>query len=241
MDIKKSNLSVIALTAFIFFLPFGAVAENAKKASDTADNEYSPVIGLEIFRICARCHTSEGWGSKDGIHPQIAGQHKEVLIKQIIDIREGQRENPSMFPFSLHESIGGEQELNDVANYVSMLPMTPDNGQGPWAEGTPEYEEGEKLYKDNCVKCHGETGEGNVALLSPRIQGQHYQYMARQFDWIRDGKRTNANHEMMGQVKSFSDDDMQKVINYVSRLPVPGNLLAPSADWENPDFKIKNN
>ena len=60
--------------------------------------------------------------------------------------------------------------------------------------------------------------------------------MLRQFEWIRDGKRRNANPDMMKQIASFSNEDMQAVINYVSRLPVPQQDLAPSADWINPDF-----
>jgi len=38
------------------------------------------------------------------------------------------------------------------------------------------------------------------------------------------------------QIKGFTDKDMQMVINYVSRIPVPKEDLAPSADWLNPDF-----
>jgi hypothetical protein len=61
--------------------------------------------------------------------------------------------------------------------------------------------------------------------------------MVRQFEWIRDGKRRNANPDMVAQIKSFTDKDMQMVINYVSWHPVPKDQLAPSADWTNPDFK----
>ncbi|RLW67438.1 MAG: cytochrome C, partial [gamma proteobacterium symbiont of Stewartia floridana] len=49
-------------------------------------------------------------------------------------------------------------------------------------------------------------------------------------------KRRNANPEMVEQIKNFSDKDMQMVINYVSRLQVPKELLAPSKDWQNPDY-----
>ena len=42
--------------------------------------------------------------------------------------------------------------------------------------------------------------------------------------------------EMIEQIKNFSDKDMQMVINYTSRIPVPAEDLAPSADWLNPDF-----
>ena len=60
--------------------------------------------------------------------------------------------------------------------------------------------------------------------------------MLRQFEWIRDGKRRNANPDMVKQIKAFSDKDMQMVINYTSRVPVPKEDLAPSKDWLNPDF-----
>jgi len=104
-------------------------------------------------------------------------------------------------------------------------------------EGAPEYAQGEKLYKDNCVRCHGETGMGDVEKFYPRINGQHFNYMLRQFEWIRDGKRRNSNPEMVEQIKNFTDQDMKLVINYVSQQPVPADQLAESADWQNPDFK----
>jgi cytochrome c553 len=238
MRINYYYSRVFLLAAFLLSVPFYAIAENAEDGEGTGEAgvDYNSDIALEIFRVCARCHTPEGWGSKDGLHPQIAGQHKEVLVKQILDIRNGLRDNPTMFPFSLHESIGGNQELSDVATYISLLPMTPDNGKGPWSQGSSEYNMGEKLYKKNCMQCHGATGEGDVSRLAPRIHGQHYQYMLRQFGWIRDGKRTNANHGMIGKIKSFSDEDIRYVINYVSRIPVPAKQLAPSVEWGNPDF-----
>ena len=80
------------------------------------------------------------------------------------------------------------------------------------------------------------TARGKIEEYYPRIEGQHYLYMLRQFEWIRDGKRRNANPEMVEQIRNFSDKDMQMVINYVSRIPVDPADLAPSADWLNPDF-----
>ncbi len=184
---------------------------------------------------------------KDGTFPQLAGQHRTVLIKQLADIRTKNRDNPTMYPFALDDQIlsvagykPGEikpaQLVADVTDYISKLPMNPENGKGPWAEGIAEYEQGKKLYKDNCVECHGENGEGSAEKFYPRIHGQHYAYMLRQFEWIRDGKRRNANPDMVKQIKGFSDKDMQMVINYVSRAPVPTKDLAPSAEWLNPDF-----
>ena len=193
--------------------------------------------GMDVFEVCSACHLPEGWGTEDGTFPQLAGQHRSVLIKQLADIRARNRDNPTMYPFALPESIGDEQALADVTAYIASLPMNPDWGKGPWPAGTAEYEKGKQLFQDNCVKCHGPEGMGDPEKYFPRINGQHFKYMLRQFEWIRDGKRRNANPDMVAQVKNFSDADMKQVINYVSQIPVPKDQLAPSKDWKNPDFK----
>lgn len=188
--------------------------------------------GMEVYEVCAACHLTEGWGTKDGTFPMLAGQHKGVLIKQLADIRARNRDNPTMYPFALPESIGDAQALADVVAYIGTIPMNPEPGLG---DGT-DLALGKKLYTDNCVKCHGDNGQGDTVKLYPRIQGQHYKYMLRQFEWIRDGKRRNANPDMVKQIKNFSDKDMAAVIDYVSRQKPPKKDLAPSAKWLNPDF-----
>jgi cytochrome c553 len=192
--------------------------------------------GIDVYEVCSACHLPEGWGLPDGTFPQLAGQHRGVLIKQLADIRALNRDNPTMYPFALPESIGDAQAIADVVAYIEQLPMNPEPGRGPWEPGSDHFESGKKLYADNCVKCHGETGMGDPVKFYPRINGQHYNYMLRQFEWIRDGKRRNANPDMVKQIKGFSDKDMKMVINYVSRIPVPKEKLAPSKDWLNPDY-----
>ena len=222
----------------------GAYAAGGERKWDTHAGEIDDAMqlkgdkvnGLDVYEVCSACHMPEGWGTEDGTFPQLAGQHRNVLIKQLSDIRALNRDNPTMYPFALPRTIGDTQAIADVVDYIETIPMNPNNGKGQWAEGTPEFKQGKKLYKDNCVKCHGENGEGMADKFYPKIQGQHYKYMLRQFEWIRDGKRRNANPDMVEQIKNFTDKDMQMVINYTSRIPVPKKDLAPSADWKNPDF-----
>jgi cytochrome c553 len=243
--LKNSNYTKIAALILTGIMSIG-IANAAEQKHEwmsesgerlkALDLEGNVENGLDIYEVCSACHLPEGWGSKDGTFPQIAGQLKNVIIKQLADIREGNRDNPTMYPFALPESIGDAQALADVALYMERLLMNPENGKGEWTEGTPEFAEGEKLYADNCVKCHGDHGQGELENYYPRLEGQHYLYMLRQFEWIRDGKRRNANPEMIDQIKDFSDKEMKMVINYVSRIPVNPAELAPSADWLNPDF-----
>lgn len=208
----------------------GGEQEDALKLEPDLEN------GMEVYEVCSACHLPEGWGMPEGTFPQLAGQHRGVMIKQLADIRAQNRDNPTMYPFALPESIGDAQALADVVAYIEKLPMNPAYGKGPWGPDSEEFAKGEKLYKDNCVRCHGETGLGDIEKFYPRINGQHYNYMLRQFEWIRDGKRRNANPEMVDQIKIFSDDDMKMVINYVTQVPVPKEDLAESSDWQNPDF-----
>ena len=235
--IKSRQLAVLLLLSGLTWQT-GALAwnEGGGEQDEALNLEPDHENGIEVFEVCAACHLTEGWGMKDGTFPQLAGQHREVLIKQLADIRALNRDNPTMYPFALPEAIGGSQAIADVAGYIEKLPMNPENGKGPFDEGTPEFAKGKQLYEENCVKCHGEIGEGDKEKYYPRLAGQHYNYMIRQFEWIRDGKRRNANPDMVEQINGFTDDDMKAVINYTSRIPVPEQDLAPSADWLNPDF-----
>ena len=196
--------------------------------------------GIAVYEVCSACHLPEGWGTQDGTFPQLAGQPANVIIKQLADIRAKNRDNPTMYPFALPKEIknaapevgGGPYAIAAVAAYITNIPMNPANGVGPGID----LEHGKKLYKENCVRCHGENGEGHNVEHYPLIQGQHFKYLIRQFEWIRDGKRRNANPDMIKQINGFSDRDMSAVIDYVSRLKPPKEKLAPSADWINPDF-----
>jgi cytochrome c553 len=204
-----------------------AAAQELEKALQLTPN---PERGKEIFLMCAVCHQPEGWGTPDGNYPQVAGQHYPVIIKQMADIRARNRDTPTMLPFTMLKFLD-LQEIANVAAYLSQLPMNPNNSVGP---GT-DLEKGERLYREYCTDCHGERGEGVADEYMPLLQGQHYPYLVRQFEWIAQGKRRNADPDMIEQIKGFSPEDIHAIMDYVSRLsPPPERLAAP--DWQNPDF-----
>ncbi|MDJ0807182.1 MAG: c-type cytochrome [Gammaproteobacteria bacterium] len=187
--------------------------------------------GKRVYKICAVCHAPEGWGMENGAYPQIAGQLNTVIIKQLADIRARNRDNPTMRPFTTASLMGGTQELADVAAYIAKLPMTPYNGKGP---GT-DLELGARLYEENCTECHGKNGEGDREEHIPAIYGQHYHYLVRQFEWIKTGRRRNADSKMVKQIRRFRHRDVLAVMDYTSRLQPPAEKLAKDG-WTNPDF-----
>lgn len=204
-----------------------AMAELEKALSLEGDHER----GLALYRECAGCHLPEGWGLSNGTVPQIAGQHRSVVVKQLADIRAGNRDAVLMIPYASADAIGGPQGVADVAAYIDSLEITTNTGKGPG----DDLELGRKLYAEHCSRCHGARGEGKPEIYAPRIQSQHYRYLVRQFEWIRDGKRRNANAEMVQQIQSFGDEETHAVLDYVSRLEPPPELQAPPG-WRNPDF-----
>jgi cytochrome c553 len=186
--------------------------------------------GRKVYLLCAVCHQPEGWGSRDGEYPQIAGQHSSVIIKQMADIRARNRDNPTMFPFTLLDHLS-LQQIADVSAYIAQFPMAPGNGVG----SGDDLEHGKRLYVKHCTECHGDSGQGVAEDHMPLIQGQHYLYLVRQFEWIRDGKRRNADPEMVEQIKFFTDRDVAAVMDYTSRLRPPPQRVAEQ-DYQNPDF-----
>lgn len=192
--------------------------------------------GKSTFGVCARCHLPEAWGNADGTFPQLAGQHVNVLMKQLLDIRNGIRHSSLMYPFVQQRTIGGYQEMSNVVAYISTLPMNPSHSKGPWSKGSDKYKQGQALYQQHCRICHGENGEGNNELVYPKLQGQHFQYMSQQVARIKDGLR-KVNPVMQAVLQNLDYEQLDKAINYASYFEVPEKDLAESISWRNPDFK----
>lgn len=176
-----------------------------------------PLRGELSFEVCMGCHDEAAVGEPDGSYPRLAGQHATVLIKQLTDVRAGQRDNPKMYPYAA-DHVLAPQEIADLAVYLQGLPVPPDNGHGPGQA----LERGKALYQAECETCHGAAGGGEAAKFYPRVSGQHFRYLLREAKMIRDGQRRNANPEMVKSVKNLSDADLEAVSDYMSRLPVGG-------------------
>ncbi|HJL86040.1 MAG: c-type cytochrome [SAR324 cluster bacterium] len=224
---EKSNLTSTAE----FGGKWGTKVEEAIKALKLQGNIEDGQIIYE--EICEACHQPGGNGDPAGNFPQLAGQQSTVVIKQIADIRAGNRDNPTMYPFANIEALraatedifdeekDGPQTLADVAAFIQTLPMS-SSIKGPGND----LEHGEKVYAENCVRCHGDHGQGSFKNYYPVIAGQNYHYLMRQFRWIKEGKRRNANPEMVEQIARFTERDMLAVMDWVSR-----QKLQPG-DWD---------
>jgi len=169
--------------------------------------------GKTAYKICKGCHKADGSGLAGADYPQLAGQHASVIIKEMLDIRAGRRDNPRMYPFS-GEWIVSAEDIADIAAYLNQLPVIDSNGKG----SGKNLALGKSLYDKDCASCHGGNGEGDAGKFYPRVAGQHYEYLLRETRESRDLGRRNANPEMVKVLKSYTDTDIEAASDYMARL-----------------------
>ncbi|MFA6441166.1 MAG: c-type cytochrome [Sterolibacterium sp.] len=174
-----------------------------------------PLRGKEAFRGCRGCHKPDAAGVTDGTYPRLTGQHASVILKQVTEVRAGVRINPKMEPFSSDHAVS-PQEIADIAVFLASAESTRENGKG-----TGDFQaRGKRLYEDGrCVKCHGRNGEGNGDNFYPVIAAQHYGYLKREMAYIQKGIRGNSHPEMVKAIKHYTDEDIEAMADYLSRLP----------------------
>lgn len=232
------SIASLAVTAVVFSQT--CLAEEPEMKTKKYPEEFEQAIllqsnlenGKKLFQTCATCHGPEGWGTRTGSYPQIAGQLRSVIIKQLADFRAGNRDNPIMRAFTSPKALGDAQAIADVAGYIANLPMTTDTDKGPVAAS---IEEGKKIYSDKCAQCHGDNAEGDPKDHVPALHAQHYAYLKRQFDWIRTGRRRNADEKMTKQIQDMHLREEMHVLAFTASTKPPKEKIAEPG-WTNPDF-----
>ncbi len=167
---------------------------------------------------CAACHGADG-NSLAPTFPKIAGQGERYLIKQIKDIRDGNRQVPSMAPFVTGLS---DTDIADLAAYFST--------QVPTTGGAKEelVELGQRIYRAGieskgvpaCLACHGPDGKGIEAAGFPRLAGQHDAYTQTQLTAFSMNQRTNdGDTRMMRDIAyRLHTTEIEAVSSYIQGL-----------------------
>ncbi len=167
---------------------------------------------------CAACHGADG-NSLAPTFPKIAGQGERYLIKQIKDIRDGDRQVPSMGPFVTGLS---DTDIADLAAYFSA--------QVPTTGGAKEelVELGQRIYRAGieskgvpaCLACHGPDGKGIEAAGFPYLAGQHDAYTQAQLTAFSMNQRTNdGDTRMMRDIAyRLHTTEIEAVSSYIQGL-----------------------
>jgi cytochrome c553 len=106
------------------------------------------------------------------------------------------------------------KQLSVVALVVSSLLVSSSFAANAEAEKSPpavEKSATENTVQTVCAACHGADGNSAISL-NPKLAGQHPEYLLKQLNNFKEGKR--ANPVMAGIVANLSADDMKNLAAY---------------------------
>ena len=175
------------------------------------------VAGKTKAATCGACHGADG-NSLAPNFPKIAGQGERYLVKQITEIKNGDRQVPEMMGFVLGLS---ETDIADIAAYYSSQPA------GGGAADPALVEAGKRIFLGGneatgvpaCIACHSADGKGMEAAGFPRIAGQHAAYTEKQLKDFYSAKRTNDASNVMRDIASrMHMDEIKAVSSYIQGL-----------------------
>jgi cytochrome c553 len=170
--------------------------------------------GSRLYAPCGVCHAPQAWGSMDGAIPNLAGQQRRYLEKQLAVFRSGARVDPTMQVVAAHSTFGNQHDIVALANYLADLDPNPQpvNGSGE------HLRVGQELYTHSCAACHGADGRGQSGNRVPRIAGQHYPYLRRQIEAAAGLHKDLAPPEMTSALRGMRLQEKDALADYISRL-----------------------
>ena len=181
---------------------------------------YAGPAQIESYYSCRSCHGDDGLGSPAINAPRIAGQLEGYIARQLANYRDGIRgahpDDTYGRQMALMASGLDSAKITELASFISAL--------SSWeSTGEPVQSADSALYQP-CAACHGTKGEGNAALLSPRIGGMDARYIATQLRHFRDGIRGTSPSDAPGQTMraalpaSLDDASIETLARYIARM-----------------------
>ena len=84
----------------------------------------------------------------------------------------------------------------------------------------PDLAKGEASYAAVCAACHAADGN-STTVANPKLAQQHPEYLTKQLQEFKSGKRANAI--MSGMVATLTDDDMRNISAWLAtKQATPG-------------------
>lgn len=193
-----------------------AVSSGAVRAADVSP-EFERVAHQLAETTCANCHGVSG-RSISPTFPILAAQNAPYLQAQLRAFRDQTRGDPDALTYMW----GMASQLSDATiealsiYYAAQPPSRAKTGEAKlMARGKQIFEEGVASQGiPACATCHGPQARGND--MSPRLAGQHADYLIRQALVIQSALR--AAPVMHDVIKDLSQDQMRAVATYLESL-----------------------
>ena len=170
------------------------------------------------LQTCFGCHGNLGQ-STTSMFPKLAAQTSEYISNQLTAFHDQTRKDDDaqtfMWPVA---AVLSSSDIASLANYFSSQPADTHHEDGNAAK----IAKGKDIFNNGipaknvfaCSMCHGANGQGNQSF--PRLAGQFSEYISKQLNYFKSGKR--ANDTMSPFAQQMSDEDIEDVSEFVNTL-----------------------
>lgn len=172
-----------------------------------AQSKGDPARGAEKAKACAACH---GTAERDPLPmtPWLAGQLDEVIVLQLVLIREGLREVPQMA--NLLDKVTDTDFFDIAAYYARQTPARSASKPDPARRA-----HGAELARQmGCGSCHMDDFSGQKQV--PRIANQREDYLVSALKAYRENKRVPPDTSMLGIMGQAKDDDIAALAHFLA-------------------------
>ncbi len=183
---------------------FSTIVSAGVSFAITAVSAYSADDIEAKAQACAACHGQNSVPTDPKTIPNIWGQEKSYLVKQLHDYRSGDRDDPIMSPIAKGLA---QEDLRKIAAYFAAKSWPAQRA----AAATPSPPKGIA----QCQPCHQPNFEGGPP--APRLAGLSYEYLLAEMRSFAADVRTN-NEDMPKFMQALTDSQIDAMARYLSAL-----------------------
>jgi len=198
--------AAIALTVATGPVLYAASAPKAGAGAGASASAETPAVPPVVKSTCMACHGMRGI-SVTATYPDLAGQWKSYLTRQLMDFKSHARADPQAPVMWSMAAPLDKKQIQQIAQYFAEQPHASAHVYDPKLAAV-----GRKLYYGGipsekvpaCMACHGATLAG-IPPFFPMLAGQKRGYVKEQLEYFKAGKRANDPKGMMRYIASKLD------------------------------------
>jgi cytochrome c553 len=168
--------------------------------------------GTIALQQCTMCHGARGVSVADT--PNLAGQYAEVIVKQLLDYKQGDRASTAMQALS---AALDDRAIRDVAAYYASLARPRNSPVTDMSTVPPLVKVGDPMRNvAPCASCHGGIEQ---KLGAPWLEGMPKSYLVTQLTAFASGARANDSHaQMRNMARSLTPKEIEDVSEFYARV-----------------------
>jgi cytochrome c553 len=168
--------------------------------------------GTLATQQCSMCHGAQGVSAANT--PNLAGQYAEVVIKQLMDYRRGDRQSTAMRALSTGLT---DANIRDLAAYYASLPRPRNTPVTDMSTVPALVKVGDPMRNiAPCASCHGGIEQ---RLGTPWLEGMPKDYLVEQLAAFASGARRNDSHaQMRNMARALTKKEIEDVSEFYARV-----------------------